>query len=156
MRNKMNQDKVSKLSDTKKNVWDEDEVSSKNVKPEYKPGFGERWNLIRPTKTIVFWSVVATIVLTMIVGFAWGGWITGGTAQKMTNDAVTQRLSLICVGQYNQDPQKDQKLTELQDISSYQRDDYVKEQGWATMPGEANPDNKVADGCAKLIVQSGQ
>ena len=152
----MEQDRVSKLSDVEKNVWAEDTTGSENVKPAYKPGFGERWNLIRPTKTIVFWSVVATIVLTMIVGFAWGGWITGGTAQKMTNDAVTQRLSLICVGQYNQDPQKDQKLTELQDISSYQRDDYVKEQGWATMPGEEKPDNKVADGCAKLIVQSGQ
>jgi hypothetical protein len=74
----------------------------------------------------------------------------------MTIDAVNQRLSMICVGQYNQDPQKDQKLTELQDMRSYQRDDYVTEQGWATMPGEANPDNKVADGCAKLIVQSGQ
>jgi hypothetical protein len=44
----------------------------------------------------------------------------------------------------------------LQDTSSYQRDDYVKDQGWATMPGEANPENKVADGCAKLIVQGAQ
>ena len=99
---------------------------------------------------------MAAAILTMIVGFSWGGWVTGGTAQKMTNDALTQRLSSICVGQYNQDPQKAQKLTELQDTSSYQRDDYVKEQGWATMPGEANPDSKVADGCARLIVQSGQ
>ncbi len=152
----MNQDKVSRFSNVEKNVWDEDKTSSKTMKPAYKPSFGERWNLIRPTKTIVFWSVVATIAVTMIVGFAWGGWVTGGTAQKLTNDAVAQRLSSICVGQFNQDPQKDQKLVELQDISSYQRDDYVKEQGWATMPGEANPDNKVADGCAKLIVQSGQ
>ena len=48
------------------------------------------------------------------------------------------------------------KLVELQDTRSFERDDYVKEQGWATMPGEENPDSKVADGCAKLIVQSGQ
>ena len=62
----------------------------------------------------------------------------------------------MCVGQFNQDPQRDQKLTELQDTSPFQRDDYVTEQGWATMPGEEEPDSKVADGCAKLIVQSGQ
>lgn len=140
----MNQDKVSKLSDVKKDAT------------EFKPSYGERWNRTRPTKTIVFWSLVATIILTIIVGFNWGGWVTGGTAQKMTNDAVAQRLSLICVGQFNQDPQKDQKFTELKETSSYQRDDYVTEQGWATMPGEAKPDSKVADGCAKLIVQSGQ
>jgi hypothetical protein len=152
----MEQDKVTKLSDVGKNVWDEDATGGKNVKPEYEPSYGERWEKTRPTKTIVFWSVVGAIVLTMIVGFAWGGWVTGGTAQKTTHDAITERLSMICLGQFNQDPQKDQKLTELQDISSYQRDDYVKEQGWATMPGEEEPDSNVADGCAKLIVQSGQ
>ena len=152
----MEQDKVSKFSDVEKNVWDEDATSRKNVKPEYKPSYGERWDKTRPTKTIVFWSVVATVVLTMIVGFVWGGWVTGGTAQETTDDAVVQRLSTICLGQFNQDPQKDQKLTELQDTRSYQRDDYVTEQGWATMPGDEKPDSKVANECAKLIVQSGQ
>jgi len=152
----MDQDKISKLSDVAKNVGDEDTASSKNVKPAYEPSYGERWNKTRPTKTIVFWSLLAAIILTMIVGFNWGGWITGGTALKITNDAVTERLALICVGQYNQDPQKDQKLTELQGANIYQRDDYVKGQGWATMPGEADADSNVADGCAKLIVQNGQ
>jgi len=151
----MNQDKVSKLSDVAKNVWTED-TARKNVKRAYEPSYGERWNKTRPTKTIVFWSLLAVIILTMIVGFNWGGWVTGGTALKMTNDAVTQRLSLICAGQFNQDPQKDQKLTELKDIRSYQRNDYVKKHGWATMPGEADANNKVADGCAKLIVQNSQ
>jgi hypothetical protein len=152
----MDQDKISKLSDDKKNVWDEDTTGPKNVKPVYKPGYGERWNKIRPTKTIFFWSLLATIILTLIVGFNWGGLVTGTTAQKMADDVVAQRLSLICAGQFNQDPQKDQKLTELKDTSSYQRNNYVKSQGWATMPGESAPDNKIADGCVRLIVQSGQ
>jgi hypothetical protein len=152
------QDKVSKLSEVGKNVWDEDASSSRNVKQEYKPGLGERWNKARAAKKVVFFSIVGAIVLTMFVGFNWGGWVTGGTAQKMTSDAITQRLSLICVGQFEQDPNKDQKLTELQDTNRYQRDDYVVEQGWATMPGEAEAEtnSKIADECAKLIVQSGQ
>jgi hypothetical protein len=148
----MNQDKVSKLSGIEQKVW----AGSKNVKSAYKPGYSERWSKTRPTKTIVFWFAAAVIILTMIVGFNWGGWMTGGTAQKLTNAAVTQRLSLICVSQFNLDPQKDEKLTELQETSSYRRDDYVTEQGWATMPGEARPESKVADGCAKLIVQNSQ
>ena len=126
------------------------------MEQETKVSYRQRWDKARATKKVVFWFVLGAIALTMIVGFNWGGWMTGGTAQKMTNDAVTQRLSLICVGQFNQDPQKDQKLIELKDTSFYQRDDYVKEQGWATMPGETNPISNVADGCAKQLVQISQ
>jgi hypothetical protein len=143
----MNQDKVSRLSDVEKD---------EKVKPAYKPGYSERWENVRPTKTIVFWGGLAVIILTIVVGFNWAGWVTGGTAQKMTTDAVTQRLSLICIGQFNQDPQKDHKLTELQDLRSYQRRDYVAEQGWATMPGEAESDGNVADECAKQLVRNSQ
>jgi hypothetical protein len=104
-------------------------------------------------KTTVFWISVAAVILTMIVGFHWGGWVTGGSVQKMIDDAVVQRLATVCVGQYNQDPGKEQKLIELNEARTYQRDDYVQEQGWATMPGEEDPDRKVADACAKLLVQ---
>ncbi len=152
----MNQDKVSKLTDTEKNVWDEEKPSRKNVKSAYKPSYGERWSKTRPTKMVVFWICLAVVILTIFVGFNWGGWVTAGTAQEMAESAVSQRLEPICVDQFNHDPQRDQKFTELNDTSSYKRDDYVEAQGWATMPGEANPDGIVADGCAKLIVQNGQ
>jgi hypothetical protein len=74
----------------------------------------------------------------------------------MAEDAVVQRLGPICVGQFNQDPEKAQKLEALKKMSSYQRDDYVKEQGWATMPGEEQPNSKVADECAKLLILNSQ
>ena len=105
---------------------------------------------------VVFWICLATIILTIFVGFNWGGWTTAGAAQEMTKSVMIQRLVPICVDQFNQDTQKDQKLIELQGTSSYQRDDYVKNQGWATMPGETEPDHQVADSCAKLIVQNNQ
>lgn len=113
--------------------------------------FGQRWDQARATKKVVFWFSLAAVILTMIVGFNWGGWVTGGTAKVMAQDAVVQRLTPICVGQFNQDLEKEQKLGELKKTSFYERDDYVKAQGWATMPGEAKPDNKVADACAKLL-----
>jgi len=96
----------------------------------------------------------------MIVGFTWGGWVTGGTAREiakeMAEGAVVKRLAPICVVQFNQDPGKDQKLKELKATSSYQRGDYVKKQGWAKMPGEEEPDGKVAEECAKLLALIGQ
>jgi hypothetical protein len=152
----LNQDKVSKLSDVEKKVWDEDGPSSRSMKPAYKESYGDRWTKARPTKTIVFWSAVALIILTIIMGFTWGGWVTGGSAQRMSDSAVTQRLAAICAGQFNQDPENAPKLAELKKMSSYQRDDYVKEQGWATLPGEAQPNSKVADECAKLLILNSQ
>jgi hypothetical protein len=154
----MMQDKVNKLSDVGKNVWAEDSGGLKPTEqPKKRVNFGEWWNKARPTKTVVFWSWVAFIILTMIVGFNWGGWVTGVTAQKMADtmagNAVVQRLTPMCVVQFNQDPLKNQKLTELKAKSSWQQRDYVATQGWATMPGEAKPDNQVAGECAKLLVQ---
>jgi hypothetical protein len=126
--------------------------------PPRQESFGERWGKVQPTKTILVWSCLAAIILTMIVGFNWGGWVTGGTAQKMATvaaqTAVVQRLAPICVAQFNLDPAKAQKLTELQATSTYERGKYVTTQGWATMPGEAKPDSKVADACAKQIMLS--
>jgi hypothetical protein len=121
-----------------------------------KLSFGQRWDKTRPTKTVVFWSMGAAIILTMIIGFNGGGWVTGGTAQKMAEvmakNAVVQRLVPMCVDQFNQDAGKDQKLIELKETSVYKQGDYVEDQGWATMSGEAKPDNKVADECAKLLI----
>ena len=103
------------------------------------------------------WGLVVSAVLTMIIGFGFGGWVTGGTAQRMAkemaDEAVIDRLAPICVTQFNQDPEKDKKLQELKEISSYQRGDYVEKQGWATMPGEKEPDSNVANECAKRLVE---
>jgi hypothetical protein len=111
-----------------------------------------RWNEARPKKTVVFWISVAVSILTMAVGFNWGGWVSNSNAQLMAEDAVVERLALICVDQFKQDPEKAQKLIEFIETSSYRQDDYVRDQGWATMFGDDKPDKNVADACAKLIV----
>ena len=72
-----------------------------------KVSWGQRWSESRPSKTALFWSCVASMVLTMIVGFSWGGWVTGGTARQtaenMARDAVVERLAPICVTQSARD-----------------------------------------------------
>ncbi len=82
----MEQDRVNKLSDHGKNVWSEADGARKTMAQlEQRESFGQRWAKIRPTKAIVFWSWLAVSILTMMVGFNWGGWVTGGTAQKMAD-----------------------------------------------------------------------
>jgi hypothetical protein len=108
---------------------------------------------------VLFWSCVASMVLTMIVGFSWGGWVTGGTARQtaetMAHDAVVTRLAPICVVQSGRDPGKAVKLVALKDESSWQRGEYIGKQGWATMPGEQEPDRRVAELCATLLMPRG-
>lgn len=114
------------------------------------------WREVRPTKTAAFWSCIASIVLTMIVGFAWGGWVTGSTADRLAQDkaqgAVVERLASICVAQFNQDPEKDSKLQVLKETTSYQRREYIQAQGWATIPGDQSPDRTVSDACVKMLM----
>lgn len=133
-------------------------VEPRKVEPvESKPSLGQKWRNSQPTKMILFWTILGTIVLTIAVGFIWGGWVTGGGSLKagelMGKDAVIERLVPICVAQFNQDPDKAVKLEELNGLSAYQRSQYVQDQGWATMPGEEKPDRKVAEACAKLIME---
>ena len=106
------------------------------------------------------WGAAGGAVVLAVIGFTWGGWVTGGTAQKMAEEmaenAVVDRLAPICVEQYNQDSEKDQKLKKLKETKSWERDDYVEKQGWATMPGEKEADSKVAGKCAELLAELGQ
>ena len=146
---------------------DNDSRTSRSVQPAMraeqaaKPlSSRQQWNETRPTKTIFFWSLIGVVVLTVIIGFNWGGWTTDANAQKLAaasaKTAVTQRLAPICVAQFNMDPAKDEKLKELQAVSSYQRAEFITDQLWATMPGETEPGSQVAAECAKLLMQIGQ
>ncbi len=113
------------------------------------------WEIIKPA----LWGAAGGAAVLAIVGFMWAGWVTGGTAQKMAEemaeDAVAARLAPICVVQYNQDSEKDQKLKELKEKSSWKRKNYVEKQGWATIPGQTNPDRNVAEKCAEMLLQLG-
>lgn len=98
----------------------------------------------------IFGAVIGAVALST-VGFAWGGWVTGGTAEKMVSKQARQdvvaALVPICVEQSNQDPQAAETLARLKDTSSYQRSNLLMETGWATMPGSSKPDRDVARAC---------
>ena len=102
------------------------------------------------------WGAVGGAIVAMIIGFAWGGWVLGSNSldmgEEMARNAVVERLVPICVAQFNQDPARDEKLKMLKEKNSWERDKYVKAQGWATMPFEKEPDSRVADKCSELIL----
>jgi len=98
-----------------------------------------------------FVGAAAGAVVLAIVGFNWGGWVTGSEASEMTETAIVEQLVPICVGQFNMDADKVTKLAALKKIDSWSRGEFVVKQGWATMPGAKEADSSVARGCANKI-----
>ena len=105
-------------------------------------------------KPALYGAVGGAIALA-IVGFNWGGWVTGGTARAMAADqtqaAVTAALSLICVDQSKRDPQLVERVAALKAASSWTRGDLVMKHGWATMPGTTEGNSQVARDCAEKV-----
>lgn len=94
-------------------------------------------------------------IVAMIVGFGWGGWVTGGSAKQMASDRaqsdVVAALTLVCLEQSKRDPQIAGRLTELKATASYSRAEFVMKTGWATMPGSAEPNRDVASSCGNKL-----
>jgi hypothetical protein len=106
-------------------------------------------------KPFVWGSVVGMVVLLIVIFSA--GWVVKTSTAKaqayeFATAAVVDRLAPISVVQFMQDPNRVERLKELKALDSWKRADYVKEQGWATMPGEKESDYNVANECAKRLM----
>jgi len=99
--------------------------------------------------TFGVWGLIIGAVIVMIIGFAWGGWLTGGTAQKMTDEAVLASQAAICVAQFIKQPNHEEKLKELEKIDSWKRSDFIEKGGWDKMPGQEKAGPQVSQACAK-------
>jgi hypothetical protein len=100
-------------------------------------------------------GAAAGAAVTLIVGFNWGGWVTGGTAKEMTQRsttaAVVAALSPICVDKFQRSADAGTNMVELKKISSYQQASFVEKGGWATLPGSDRADSSVAQACANML-----
>jgi predicted dienelactone hydrolase len=105
------------------------------------------------------WGAVVGSVLTMIVGFSYGGWTTSGTAAREAKQhaetAVTAALVPLCIAQSKADRTVLTKMGELKALtSSYAQRDFVTKAGWATVPGSADPNGDVAAACATALLKT--
>jgi hypothetical protein len=106
-------------------------------------------------KPVILGIIIGT-VSTMAVGFTQGGWLLGSSAERLADyrsvAAVTEALVSICISQSRADPNEFAKLEQLSGLeTSYARQDFVIETGWATMPLTEAPNREVAVACAKVL-----
>jgi hypothetical protein len=95
-------------------------------------------------------------VATMIIGFNWGGWTLGSTAEKQVKDAeqatIVRVLAPICADKFQHSADVGANLALLKKTDSWNRDQLIEKAGWATFPG-SEPDRHVAVACANLLSQ---
>jgi alpha/beta superfamily hydrolase len=121
-----------------------------------KQSLAQRWENYQPSKSTLGWACAAAAVATMIIGFSWGGWVTGGTSQRMVSaasDAARANLaSIICVEKFKAAPDAAARLVAFKAITdTYKKRQFVETGGWATMPGEKSSDRRAAEGCALAL-----
>ena len=94
------------------------------------------------------WGLICGAVITMIIGFAWGGWTTGGTGRQRTEEAVLATRAAICVAQFIKGPNYKENLKGLKAVDSYERYTFIEKGGWDKMPGEKEASFDVSRACA--------
>lgn len=102
------------------------------------------------------WGAAAGAIALAIVGFSWGGWVTGGAAETIATNraetAVVVALTPVCVEKFRQAADASANLAEMKKTTySWDQGKFVEKGGWATMPGSTYPNSAVAKACAESL-----
>jgi alpha/beta superfamily hydrolase len=80
------------------------------------------------SRTRLLQGIATGAIATIVIGFSWGGWVTGGTAKKMAAASETAgQMSVLvplCVAQFMV---IDGAVTKIKVTESYRHDDVVRE-----------------------------
>jgi len=114
------------------------------------------FNQYQASKTALFWACAGSVVAATIVGFSWGGWVTGGSAQAMADKAAAQArqelAAVVCVDRFMAAADAGVQLAALQEMtSSYTQGQFVRDGGWASMSANSTDARKAAGLCAEEL-----
>ena len=94
-------------------------------------------------------------VATMVVGFGWGGWSLGSTADRMakeqSNLAAVAALAPVCADKFRAQSDAEAKTVVLSKADSWKRaEEFSKE--LVTLPGEKYPSSALVAACYALLM----
>ena len=103
------------------------------------------------------WGIAGGAIALAIVGFTWGGWVTGSKAEadatQRAKAAVVVALAPVCVENFQRTTGVSTNLAALKKADSWSQGDFVEKGGWATVPGSGTSEqvSAVAKACAVLL-----
>ena len=111
---------------------------------------------LTPMVEAALWGAAGGAAGLAAIGFMWAGWVTGGKAAEMARQqadkAVISALAPICVDKFRHAKNADENLGKLNAIGySWEKGTYVSQGGWATLPGNNEPNSAVAQACAEML-----
>jgi hypothetical protein len=106
--------------------------------------------------TRLFQGLAVGIAGTLIIGFGYSGWDTGGTVtekvESATLTAMVSALAPICADNFEREAKIDNNIVvKLSAVGSWERDGHLLKAGYVTFPGGAKPNIDVAEACAELL-----
>ena len=111
-------------------------------------------NIPKDTKPML-WGAAIGAVACAVVGFSWGGWVTGATARKnagaAAHDATVIALAPSCAERFRAQSDGAARIAELAKSSSWERATAVEKSGFATLPGMKGSDSDIARACVDLL-----
>jgi len=110
----------------------------------HKRTLSQRFDDYQASKTVLFWACAGSAVAAIIVGFSWGGWVTGGSAQEMAEDSAAQArhelAAVVCVDRFMAAPDAGVQLTALREMESPRaQGKFVEDGGWAIIVPASSP-----------------
>lgn len=106
------------------------------------------------TKPALFGAAIGAVALA-IIGFGWGGWVKGSTAdaaaKQRADTAVVAALLPVCVGKFTTASDHDVHAAALKKVSSWEQGSYIEKGGWANMPGTTTANTDLARACAEAV-----
>src|SRR6476620_10754631 len=90
-------------------------------------------------------GAAAGAVASIVIGFSWGGWMTGSTANRLAAEraetVVVAALTPVSVEKFLQNSDAQANLAAIQKIpSNGEPGEYVQTGGWARQPGATSTD----------------
>ena len=112
-----------------------------------------------PATKPAVWGAIAGAAACALVGFMWGGWVTGATAREDAEDAARDArvgaLANICVYRFRNQDDAEAKLDRLTKASFWERTDIIVKSGSAALAGSTEADRDVARVCAETLANAG-
>lgn len=102
------------------------------------------------------YGAVAGGIAVAVIGFMWGGWVTGGSANARAQAAAdtgrTDLAAAICVQNFLADDGARDNLAEIKQFaSSSQQRTFIEAGGWAVMPDSEAVARPTATLCARML-----
>lgn len=105
-----------------------------------------------PERSIKYQNLVIALFIGLALppalGFGTGFWVTKGSAEQKVNEAVLTVRTTICVAQFTNAPNYQERLKEYKALEYSARSTFLEKGGWAKMPGEEKASDAVTQACS--------